>query len=141
MRYLAARALLGIPFRHQGRNPAVGIDCIGLLRLWGDACGLTLSAHDRTNYPRDPYDGMLEQHLEAAFGPPVPLETLRPDDVVAMRWDGGVRHVGIIGRLDDRLSLIHTARNIERVVEHGISPRWQRRFIARVYRPWPESAP
>lgn len=131
--HLAARAYLGVPFLHQGRNPDVGIDCIGLLVLAARDCGLALDEHDRCNYPRNPSGGLLEQHLRAAFG--APAAGLLPGDVVAIRYCGPVRHVGIVGELKGTLTLIHTsaAPSVGRVTEHLINANWRRR-IANAYR-------
>lgn len=127
----AARTYLGVPFGHQGRNPAVSIDCIGLLVLAFRDAGLSVDAFDCADYGRDPHDGLLEWHLSAAFGSPV--SGLQPDDVVAIAYGRPIRHVGIIGTDGERLTLIHTDSNVGRVVEHGIDARWRRR-IRRVYR-------
>lgn len=127
----AARTLLGVPFRHQGRDPSVGIDCVGLLRCAGDLIGWGLYVYDCDDYARDPHDGVLEGHLQTAFGPPV--SGLQVNDIVAMAYGRPIRHVGIIGTDGERLTLIHTSQQVGRVVEHGIDPRWLRR-IKRVYR-------
>ena len=39
----AAQALVGCPFRLHGRDPATGLDCIGLLESAMIACGLSAS--------------------------------------------------------------------------------------------------
>lgn len=136
----AARAYLGVPFRHQGRNPAVALDCIGLLVVAGRDVGLPVDLYDRTDYGKDPVDGTLECHLTAAFGNPVArnprsVSQLQPDDIVAMDYAGAIRHVGIVGEACGRLTLIHTSEGIvNRVTEHGIDAKWLGR-IAAIYRP------
>lgn len=131
----AARAYLGRPFKHQGRNPAIGIDCIGLLVLAARDCGLPQADADSTAYGKDPHDGLLESHLVAAFGPRLPTAQMQPGDIAAVDYAGAVRHVGIVGRLEDgALSLIHTNQRVGRVTEARIDAKWQRR-IAGVYRP------
>lgn len=123
-----ARAYIGVPWVHQGRNPAVALDCIGLL-----ACVFPEYAHhDRTDYGRDPHAGILEAGLRAAFGDPV--TDMQPGDVVAVRYAGPVRHVGIVGAHPFGLSLIHTDSSLGRVTEHRIDDKWARR-IALVFRP------
>ena len=119
-----ARAYLKVPFRHQGRDPATGIDCIGLLVLaCRDAGRLDKVEMDFTGYSRDPHDGLLEQHLERVFGPPV--DDMRPGDIVALKYGGPIRHVGIVGDyLYGGLSLIHTDSRLGRVTEHRIDERW-----------------
>lgn len=128
----AARAYLGVPFRHQGRNPAVGLDCVGLLVVAGCAIGLPVELHDCHNYGRDPSDGLLDRHLASAFGAPV--ATMLRDDVVSIHYAGPARHVGIVGQVGDRLTLIHTSQGLGKVVEHGIDAKWLGR-VHRIYRP------
>lgn len=133
-----------MPFQHQGRT-ARGLDCIGLL-----ACtfaGTRYASHDKTDYGRDPHDGLLETRLRACFGEPVlvsgwrvpvDLSQLQPGDVVALFYEAAIRHVGLIGSAEydgqTHLTLIHTDNRVGRVVEHRIDPKWARR-IALVFRP------
>lgn len=132
---LAARTYLGVPFRHQGRNPAIGIDCIGLLVLAARDAAMPVDER-RVNYSKDPHDGLLEQHLVEAFGPPIPASQMQADDVVAIDYAGAVRHLGIIGEdRDGNLTLIHTSQGIVgKVVEHAIDAKWRGRIRA-VFRP------
>ena len=130
---IAARAYLGTPFRHQGRNPALGIDCVGLLVCAANDCGHSTEA-DATDYGRDPVNGVLQARLLAAFGPALPSAAMQPGDVAAIAFAGAVRHVGVIGEHTDGLSLIHTNSAVGRVTEAQIDARWQRRIVA-IYRP------
>lgn len=125
-----ARALIGVPWVHQGRNLAVGLDCIGLLAVV--FAGTRYAEHDCTEYGRDPHDGLLERHLRSVFG--APRDDVQQGDVVAMRYVGPIRHVGIVGDHPHGLSLIHTDASIGRVTEHRIDEKWARR-IALVFRP------
>lgn len=129
---IAARALIGVPWRHQGRDPAIGIDCVGLLVL---AFGLA-PERDFTAYGRMPHDGMLERHLAAVFGAPVPNGVLdaRPGDVAAMAYGRAIRHVGIVGDYAlGGLSLIHTDSTLGHVTEHPLDGKWVARVRA-IYR-------
>ena len=130
---IAARAYLGVPFRHQGRSAATGIDCVGLLVLAANDCGHSTVA-DRTDYGRDPVNGMLEAQLRAAFGAPVAVATMQPGDVAAIAFMGAVRHVGVIGEHPDGLSLIHTNSAVGRVTEARIDAKWAKRIVS-IYRP------
>ena len=139
----AARRFLGVPFLHQGRDPVVGLDCIGLLAAAAREAGLTrYLVHDRQDYGRDPHGGLLEARLRACFGEPVAgspvdLALLHEGDVLAMRFAGPVRHVGIVGVRDyegPQLTVIHTDNGVGRVTEHRIDDKWRRR-IALVFRP------
>lgn len=132
MLHLAARKYLGVPFLHQGRNPEVGIDCVGLAELVSRDCGMTVG-EAIADYARNPHAGLLEARLREHLGPPHPLETLQPGDLVAMRFRGPIRHVGIIGDHEHGISLIHTSSAVGRVVEHRIDERWLA-YIAHVHR-------
>lgn len=123
-----ARALIGVPWRHQGRNIAVGIDCVGLI-----VHALQL-ADDYTAYGRDPHEGQLEAELARRFGASLPATCMQPGDVVAMAFAGPVRHVGLVAGSALGLSLIHTDSSVGQVTEHPIDARWQSR-IRGVYRP------
>ncbi|MFC0677532.1 NlpC/P60 family protein [Lysobacter korlensis] len=125
---------MGVPFVHQGRTRR-GLDCIGLLELALHDAGMGhYAAHpaNRTDYGRDPHRGLLEQRLREIFGEPV--ADMRPGDVVALRYAGPIRHVGLIGDHQHGLSLIHTDSHLGRVTEHRIDDRWATR-IALVFRP------
>lgn len=124
-----ARALIGVPWCHQGRNPAVGIDCAGLLILAFDVQSPTPS------YGRNPCRGLLEATMEGLLG--APLEEgaeMRPGDAVAMAYGGPIRHCGLIADdIHGGLSLIHTDSILGRVTEHPLDEKWLRR-IRRIYR-------
>ena len=129
----AARQFIGVPFAHQGRNPAVALDCIGLACCSFAVAGMTrYLAFDRVDYARTPHGGLLEAQLAAALGAPV--DGLQPGDLAAFRMGGAVRHVGIIAEGNNGLNVIHTWSDIGRVVEHRLDDKWRRR-IAYVYRP------
>lgn len=130
----AVRKYVGKPFRHQGRDPEHGVDCVGALVLGARDCGMDwVLSHDSTGYARNPGRGQLEARLFAAFGPPIPKEMMRPGDVVAIDFYGMSRHVGVIGSHNGRLTIIHAMSRPPRIVENGIDERWNR-YIKAVYR-------
>lgn len=130
----AARLFLGVPFRHQGRNPEIGIDCIGLIVNWGKVLGLPFVDFDFTDYGREPLFGLLETHLDIALGGRLPTELMQPGDVAAMDFKGQIRHVGIIAQGPGYLTLIHTNGALKRVTEARVDAKWQKR-IKGIYRP------
>ena len=138
----AARQYLGIPWAHQGRNPEIAIDCIGLGILACRDCGIDVP--DEVEYGRDPINGLLESSLRSLFGDPA--SDIRPGDIVAVRYGGNIRHVGIVGEhsaIPGELTIIHTDSRIGRVVEHRIDEGWRGRkrpAIALVFRLVMESA-
>lgn len=132
----AARQFVGVPFRHQGRDPAIGIDCIGLGRCASDLCGHPFALYDRTDYNDDPAHGLLESYFEAAAasGHIVEVSDLAPGDMALIDFYGAIRHFGIVGeKLDGSLTLIHTNASVKSVTEAGLNFKWRRR-IKRVYR-------
>lgn len=129
---LAARKYVGTPFLHQGRDPSVGVDCVGLASVLLRECGLhDLASHDLTNYARNPNGGELERRMQAAFGPPV--KDLAPGCLVTIQFYGPTRHVAIVGEYNGRLTLIHAYGRPPQVIEHGIDDKWRRR-ITGIYR-------
>ncbi len=128
----AARKYMGIRFRHQGRNPDFGIDCIGLLFLSSIDCGLSTKA-DKKGYSRTPSSGLLEGGLVEAFGFPV-SGPAQAGDVVSIDYMGSTRHVGIICDHPQGLSLIHTNMALGKVTEAIVDKKWLKR-ITGIYRP------
>lgn len=88
-----AVALQGTPFMHQGRNPAVGLDCVGLVHAACAAAGAAVD--DFRAYPPCPSPAVLLRELRVRF-----REVGRPSvgDVVVLRDSrtGAARHVGIL---------------------------------------------
>lgn len=139
-RLAVARSFLGVPFLHQGRNPAVGVDCVGLGVLYLRALGIEV--RDRTDYDRNP-DGTLRDELVRAMGPPVAegpgcWKHAKPGDVLSLRYANlsrvPERHVAIATELYGQHAMIHADSKEKRVVEHPMDDRWQRRVIG-VWRP------
>jgi cell wall-associated NlpC family hydrolase len=128
----AARLFMGIPFRHQGRDPLIGLDCIGLVILAGQLCDKDFVSADQTDYGRDPHAGLLEGRMLTALGKPV--NGMEPGDIVAIDFKGVIRHVGIVGDGQHGLTLIHTNGHVGRVTEARIDAKWAKR-IKRTYRP------
>lgn len=98
----AARRYLGVPFRHRGRNPKVGVDCVGLpLRCYLDH-GIEIP--DVKKYGREPR--LDKQNLVAAciagLGEPVkeaPVKRadLQVGDVCIQKFELYPHHVFIVG--------------------------------------------
>lgn len=130
---IAARKYIGVPFLHQGRNPAAGLDCVGLAKQIFMDCGLhEIAAYDLTTYARNPNGGELERRMRAAFGESV--KELSPGCLVTIDFYGQARHVGIVSLMNDgRLGIIHAYGRPPRVIEHGIDAKWRRR-ITGIYR-------
>lgn len=125
----AARAYLGVPFRHQGRNRH-GLDCLGLLVCVARDCdlrrgGRPLCSWDMTDYGHLPDETRLRNGLAQVMCP-VQTQAVRPGDILQFRVDGAARHLGIAGDYaGSGLSLIHAYAPARRVVEHRLDASWQ----------------
>lgn len=118
-----------VKFRHMGRKPETGMDCAGM-PLWivGQQGRQTV---DIPAYGREPHKDGLRNTLQANLGDTVPLDTLRPADVVLMRFDGDPRHVGIIGDYPGGLlSLIHIHSTLKFAAEHRLDDSWRNKIVA-----------
>lgn len=115
-----ARSALGTPWRHQGRQPGIGLDCAGLV-LWV-AHELGLSDFEITDYPRLPRgDRLIGLATAAGF---VPREVARPGDVLCMAMVEHPQHLAIsTGR-----GIVHACMQRGRVVEHRVDAGWRRRI-------------
>jgi cell wall-associated NlpC family hydrolase len=122
----AARACVETPFRHQGRLVGLGLDCAGVIDHVARRLG-----HDHTaptNYPRLPYQGLLEATLDEQ--PCLERVTdLRPGDVLLMRFGREPQHLAIYAGA----TIIHAYEAAGKCCEHDYTAEWQRRTV-RIYR-------
>lgn len=131
------RKLIGTRFRHQGRDPRMGLDCVGFGLEYAKVLGLPL--RDRKAYGRDP-DGRLRAYICHVMGQPVAEGVgagahVQEGDAVMMEWAPGVpRHVAMVTELHGALHVIHADSDMGRVVEHRLSDDWRARIVA-VWRP------
>lgn len=129
------------PFVHQGDNPISGIDCVNALKYAFQYEG------EIPAYPENPINGELELNLQRIFGPPIlsrsphdPVFTndqLRALDIVSMQYRGPARHVALVVdhiAIKGALSVIHTDASLNKVTEHILDFKWQRRIL-KVWRP------
>lgn len=119
-----ARALIGVPWLHQGRSPVTGLDCAGLVKEALEQHGYTIK--DRADYGHDP-DGSLTGEITRVLGEPIGFDgsLIQANDVVQMQFaPNKPRHVGIIGTHPHGLTLIHACNHRKRVVEVLLDARW-----------------
>lgn len=127
----AARSMLGVTWRHQGRQ-RWAVDCLGLLVLAMRAAGREVQ--DREGYPRDPQREGLRDELVRQCGEPG--EWVH-GGIALMRWPGAElpSHVGILVNSGDAWRLIHSYSSPGCVVEHRVDDYW-RGMILEVFDPW-----
>ncbi len=108
-----ARGLIGVHFRPQGRNPAIGLDCVGLVAA---AAGI---ADPPAGYAlRGGSAEMLAAGLRGAGFRTV--RTMRSGDVLAMRTGPEQLHLGIW----TGSGLVHADAALRRIVERPGAPMW-----------------
>lgn len=124
----AARACEHTPFVHQGRQPGVGLDCAGLLKV--ALCAIGRAPLDRTDYGRIPHGGELEAMLDAQpLLVRVPINEMRAADILLMRFKADPQHLALLAGE----TIIHAYEDAGKVVEHRLDTRWRARIV-RVYR-------
>jgi cell wall-associated NlpC family hydrolase len=120
-----ARACVGVPFRHQGRDPALGLDCGGLVVHIGRAVGLL--DHDILDYSRTPSPEEMGRVMYREFDHVTPHSAALPGDLLWIRT-GRPQHLAL---LTERGTVIHALSTSPfAVTEHALSPRWRRRVVA-----------
>lgn len=127
-----ARAYIGTPFHHMGRQPGVGLDCAGLLVCVARALGLVAPDFDVPAYTPTP-DGHSMLRWCGEYMQPVFYPLMRPGDAVLLITDLHPQHLAILG--DYRhggLSIIHAANNADppRVIETRLLFSRAQRFVA-----------
>jgi cell wall-associated NlpC family hydrolase len=124
-----ARGFHGTRFRHQGRLPGIGLDCVGVVSKTAHALGI--SQYDFTNYPRNPDFYTFQSHFDNNMRKKK-LADILPGDVVIFKQRMFTCHCGIIG--DRRgLSLIHAYLPRKAVTEEDfLNSEWDKpdRFVA-----------
>ena len=128
-----ARSLLETRWSHQGRDPANGIDCAGLILWVGWESGHIPRDFDVQGYRREPDGRMLQEALQVA-GEQKAWPNWLPGDFVLLRdlatiWPC---HLGFLvsrpGSADP--NIIHCwAKMRRRCVEVRFDQGWQKRMV------------
>lgn len=119
-----ARALVGTRFRPQGRDPAVGLDCIGVLLCAFDIPGDQIPLGYRL---RGGDKDRLEAELLKRFRK-VARQDMRPADVLLCAPAADQLHLAV----NCGGSFIHADAKLRRVVETPGEPAWP---IVALFRP------
>ncbi|RMF71341.1 MAG: hypothetical protein D6740_06865, partial [Alphaproteobacteria bacterium] len=120
-----ARSLIGTPFRHQGRLPGRGLDCVGLALVVARRLGL--SGYDWTGYPRLPQPELLFAHAARAGFQRKTVARAAAGDLLVMRFHADPCHVAIA--TEQLAGIIHACARRGRVVEHRLDRRWRERIV------------
>ncbi|MCF8473068.1 MAG: C40 family peptidase [Emcibacter sp.] len=121
---LCARRCLGVPFRHQGRNPSYGLDCVGLVVYVAKSLGL--SDFDQLDYKKIPKKQAISRYANSADFRIKPIEQMMYGDIILLRFGRFLEHAAIV---TDR-GIIHACEKYGKVTEHGLSADWRSKIIS-----------
>lgn len=112
-----ARRYIGVPFRHRGRNPKVGLDCAGFPRQVYLDHGVVLP--DVKKYPRESNSERIVLAACEALGEPVKVAPVRRSDLqvgdlCVQRYEVYPHHFFFVGDyyIPGELSCIHAEGNL-----------------------------
>jgi cell wall-associated NlpC family hydrolase len=122
-----ARALLGKPYRHQGRG--VAYDCAGVPAYVARQIGMEIE--DVLGYGRLPVPKEMKAALDGHLVR-VPSASMQVGDVVWIKFQADPQHLAIVGNyVHGGFSLIHAynGSGLNRVVEHRLDETWRKRIV------------
>lgn len=111
-----ARSLVGVKFRPQGRDPATGLDCVGVL-LW--TFGIAPELVRRNYRIRGAHRSEIEETIRRWFAP-VDRGQLRPGEVALFTIGASQSHLAITCGG----TLIHADARLRKVVEAPMRAAW-----------------
>ncbi|WP_156679423.1 NlpC/P60 family protein [Sphingomonas profundi] len=115
----AAQACVGAPFRPQGRNPATGLDCVGLVAV---ACRDHLSgtAVPRAYAQRGGGRETIVAAIAAAGFAPIDAAGARTGDLLLLTTGPGQWHLAVL----TADGFVHADARLRRVTEVPGAPPW-----------------
>lgn len=141
----ALRAYVGTPFRHQGRNPKFGIDCLGLI-----VCGLRdigIEVKDNLNYGRRPVFKEMEAGL-LEHSVIISMYDALPGDVLWIKWlrDPYPYHLAVVTKTSATnfpTNIIHAdGEGPKCVTEHLIPGAWMGKISCTLrFKSWVATTP
>lgn len=122
-----ARAQIGVPWVHQGRQPGRALDCIGLAVCAARAVGLNVEDH--LEYTESPSVSVLLDYVGRSC-----IRIEHDEPAALLLFVGHITHAGIStgeGAFIHAARTLHDARSATpdgRVVEVPFDHRWRRRL-------------
>ena len=113
-----ARALIGTPFRPQGRDPVLGLDCVGTAAA---AAGLPAGRVRRDYAMRGQRLAEIEHELCDFGWQPVPWLEVRPGDLIVCEPGPAQFHIIIA----TPTGFVHADAALRRVVERPLPLPWR----------------
>lgn len=127
-----AREWLNTPYQHQAMLKGVGVDCVGLIVGVGREAGILRITDEEINrysgYGRLPnpkqMGKVMTRHLYCKKG-----KSYGIGDILWLEWRKNLpMHLAFISEYKGALSLIHAFSGAGKVVEHTLTPEWDRKI-------------
>lgn len=112
-----ARSYTCTPYKHQGRTPGAGLDCIGLIVASYNAAGVAFDLP--TDYSRVPRPALLLKNL-ARYCDIVPVQEIAAGDILLLKLRKYPQHLALYvgeGRI------VHSYQAARKVIEQDLDPR------------------
>lgn len=119
----AADSMVGVPFKHAGRNPKVGLDCVGvvLCSVWSAGCDLP----DCIGYGPLPRHEVVLAELDKR-AKRLHMDDAQPGDVLLFEYRREMpMHFAVL--LSNNY-IVHAHGATGKVVKHRLSPAWAMRL-------------
>jgi cell wall-associated NlpC family hydrolase len=116
-----ARKYLDVKWKHQGRNPEVGVDCAGLVVLVAKEIGL--SSYDTVNYQRNAHNDAFVKHFANNMKKKRMLDR-KVGDVLLFRDALFSCHSGFVSEKNGVQHIIHAYARYKKVVEEPLTDEW-----------------
>ena len=114
----AAEALVGTPFRLHGRDPATGLDCVGLVEASLARIGIAASAPQGYAMRNLSLAAFLPALVEAGFAECAAGVPVKPGDIVLVAPSPGQFHVLVAGTA---CAFVHAHAGLGRVVTSPVT--------------------
>ena len=127
----AVEALIGTPFLHQGREPAIGLDCVGVPMAAAEAVGHRLLVPEG-GYSLHPQEDKLTAGLWVVAKPVGGgIEEAKPGDILQITAGRQACHCGVYVGAN---VMVHANRRAKKVCRSVVEPGkvkgvWRLRFL------------
>lgn len=114
----------GVPWQKVGSSRE-GVNCLGLLVGIARECGfledIAAKEHQAT-FIRPPLRGLMLKRAKEDLDP-IPMEDVRPGDLLLFRFDGEPSHIAVVTQLNP-LMIVHSDGQVGiKVVRHSVVPK------------------
>jgi len=119
---ITVRKYLNTPFRHQGRDPGKGLDCVGILICASKELGIT--DFDYKNYTMRPDTKVMMKYM-SQFADRIPIKEAKAGDIYQLHFTDEPTHYAVI--TSDN-TILHAYLRAGKCVEHSMNDHWKRRI-------------